>query len=305
MEIAGLKYKTTNIGDEIQSLAADRLVGVINKRFDREKLAKYEGDKAFNIILNGWYSHDFKSSFPPSELFNPVFYSFHIYKGRKNKSYFTNKECVSYLKKHEPIGCRDEATKNLLKKKGIDSFYSKCLTMTFPRRISTPLKQKIFFVDADFVKNILPNSLKNIENESISHVEKIKGNKFEFANNLLKKYKNEATLVITTRLHCALPCVALGIPVILFHNPNDRRMDTVKGIGLKIYKDRANYPKILNFILNYLGLLEPIKNWHRNIYLKKLVNNNSINWNPDILNIESIKEEIIGGLNKMIEQKFT
>lgn len=176
--------------------------------------------------------------------------------------------------------------------------------MTFPKRELTPSTPKIFFVDADFVKKIIPDNLKDVESESITHVEKIKGDKFEFANSLLNIYKNEATLVITTRLHCALPCVAFGIPVILFHNPNDRRMDTVNGIGLKIYRDRMNYPKIVNYILNYFGCLDYIKKLHRNYYLKKLKRNNAINWNPGTLNIESVKEEIIGGLKTLITQKF-
>ena len=38
--------------------------------------------------------------------------------------------------------------------------------------------------------------------------------RFEEAENLLKKYAT-AKLVITTRIHCALPCLALGTPVIL------------------------------------------------------------------------------------------
>ena len=39
----------------------------------------------------------------------------------------------------------------------------------------------------------------------------------------LERYRNEATLVVTSRLHCAAPCLAMGIPVILARNYFDDR----------------------------------------------------------------------------------
>src|SRR5690606_35429742 len=37
---------------------------------------------------------------------------------------------IAYLKKHEPIGCRDQFTADTLKAKGIDAYFSGCLTLT-------------------------------------------------------------------------------------------------------------------------------------------------------------------------------
>ena len=304
MKTGGLKYWTANVGDEIQSIAADRIVGDIAKRFDREKLNGYEGAEKYNIVLNGWFSTNFVNSFPPSNVFNPVFFSFHLYRGRKNIKHYTSHECISYFKKHEPIGCRDMGTVKVLKKYNVDAFYSKCLTMTFPKRTTTPKKEKVFFVDAEFAKEILPKSLKNVSNEFVRQGINLSGDKFEQAKKLLEKYKNQATLIVTTRLHAALPCVAIGIPVILFHNPKDSRMDVVRSIGLDIYQDRTDYPKVVNYILAKFGLFEKVKNIHRSYYLKKLVSNNRINWKPEVLEIESVKEEVINNLKKMIEEKF-
>ncbi len=59
---------------------------------------------------------------------------------------------------------------------------------------------------------------------------------FDTAKTLLTRYKNEARLIITSALHCASPCVAMGIPVI-FCRQNDEqltRFSALKGI-LPIY----------------------------------------------------------------------
>src|SRR5699024_11247334 len=42
------------------------------------------------------------------------------------------------------------------------------------------------------------------------------GYRFELAEQTLRKYA-EAKLVITSRIHCALPCLALGTPVIFLN----------------------------------------------------------------------------------------
>jgi hypothetical protein len=53
--------------------------------------------------------------------------------------------------------------------------------------------------------------------------------KTRLANTLLDVYAR-AKLVITTRLHCALPCLALGTPVVFLHEryAEDRRFDGLR-----------------------------------------------------------------------------
>ncbi|MHB9292886.1 hypothetical protein Holit_01999 [Hollandina sp. SP2] len=41
---------------------------------------------------------------------------------------------IKYLKKHEPIGCRDYGTVKLLGKYGINAYFSGCLTLTLGRK---------------------------------------------------------------------------------------------------------------------------------------------------------------------------
>ncbi|MGU9957180.1 MAG: polysaccharide pyruvyl transferase family protein [Arenicellales bacterium WSBS_2016_MAG_OTU3] len=86
---------------------------------------------------------------------------------------------------------------------------------------------KIFIVDLDGFLPLPESMRKSHEIEFLTHA---CGNiyshdaKMLLAQELLDRYKNEAELVITSRLHCALPCIAMGIPVLLFADPNSERM---------------------------------------------------------------------------------
>ena len=71
--------------------------------------------------------------------------------------------------------------------------------------------------------NAMYNSIWDIIQNSKSTREVSKEEKFKDANKKLDKYA-QAELVITRRLHAALPSIAFNTPVILVHDdPNDRR----------------------------------------------------------------------------------
>ena len=53
---------------------------------------------------------------------------------------------------------------------------------------------------------------------------------------LLYINKRYAKRVVTTRLHCPLPCIAMGIPVIFFGYPDDYRTSIIGELGLYIHK---------------------------------------------------------------------
>jgi len=56
--------------------------------------------------------------------------------------------------------------------------------------------------------------------------------KFDFAQNLLHIYA-EAKLVITSRIHCALPCLALDTPVLYIENINQSEVSSCRLDGIK------------------------------------------------------------------------
>ena len=286
-----LKYSTNNIGDEIQSLAAKQFLPQVDILLDRDHLKEVKSDKKIKVIMNGWFTHC-PDNWPPTSAIEPLFVSFHITPAVADK--MTSPESLKYFKTHEPIGCRDLYTQNLLKSKGIDAYFSGCLTLTL-RKSTLKQSKNVLIVDlnrknlkylpdhlaknaifinhyvfcnstgapATFLGNILrkyyffidklkPNSylkksfmviekffLKKINNEK----------RFKKAEKLLNMYAG-AQLVITSRLHCALPCLAFGTPVIFIHkNPKNPRFREY----LKYFHAYSpkNFPKeIQDFYLN-------------------------------------------------------
>lgn len=91
-------------------------------------------------------------------------------------------------------------------------------------------KKRAFVVDVsdDLIEKFPDELYRDYKVEFLSHI--IKGDKYLDVNEAekitkerLERYINEAALVITSRLHCLSPCMALGIPVIgLFTNLSPR-----------------------------------------------------------------------------------
>ncbi|MCF6294471.1 MAG: polysaccharide pyruvyl transferase family protein [Flavobacteriaceae bacterium] len=268
MKYGLLKYDENkrffNVGDNIQSLAAKQFLPKVDVFLNRERLGKYKGEKT-KLIANGWFTHNIHN-WVPSDDIDPLFVSFHM--NNTAAPFMLSSQGISYLKKHEPIGCRDQFTVDILKAKGIDAYFTGCLTLTLDtykvddsERNETiyivdplynyPRKEKVFYNFKAFIRSILNGKILNLGKKD-KHIKKfidkelIKSaifinqeppsntytdeEKFEMAESLLKKYAR-AKLVITSRIHCALPCLALGTPVI-FVNGFDSFVDSCRFDGI-------------------------------------------------------------------------
>lgn len=122
------------------------------------------------------------------------------------------------LKKYEPIGCRDIYTYHTLKKAGIDVYLNGCMTITLPRQELPQGRDRVFFIDVpNELKPFIPAELLgNAEFDTQNYFDEsalAADEKFTYAR--YKRYIKEAKLVVTSRLHCALPCAAAGIPTII------------------------------------------------------------------------------------------
>ena len=129
---AVLSYpNSNNLGDFIQSIAAKNELNVKEiYELDRDQLHKYNGPKVF-LIMNGWFMEK-PSNWPPSEKIKPLFLAFHLNPTAKKN--MLSAKGINYLKKHQPIGCRDYYTLNLLLGYGIKAHFSGCLTLTLSRK---------------------------------------------------------------------------------------------------------------------------------------------------------------------------
>lgn len=258
-------YTGVNIGDYIQALASSKFYDKIDGFIERDELKLYNGE-ACKVIMNGWYMGK-PENFPPSDKIIPLFVALHINSSISDK--MLTPETISYFKVHAPIGCRDTYTRDLLLSKGIEAYFSGCMTLTLGDTYKSEIKDgEIYFVDPYFITNwnffttihrifyllfhlipiykiakkypekkslprklmILtgfykeyskffhPTLLMNatyICQQSKEYKEKFQSDEelLNEAERLIINY-SRAKLVVTSRIHCALPCLGLETPVI-------------------------------------------------------------------------------------------
>jgi hypothetical protein len=290
-----------NIGDYIQSIAAKQFLPKIDAYIEREYLDKAL-DKNYKCIMNGWYMHG--KHWPPNDKIIPLFISFHI-NSQAEKTLLSAKS-IDYLKKHEPIGCRDQRTMEILQKNGVKSYFSACLTLTLGKTYFSEEKtNEIIFVDPYIDNNIFIrptrfirgklgltmeyNGLKKkikskfsdilpeyaLSDFSIISPNIIRGTKghdelFAIADALLLRY-SKARLVITSKIHCAMPCIAMGTPVIYIHNLNGRIIDDCRLDGLLdlfeniIYVDKKQMSCSANFTNGDIKICEKYKEYMKSL----------------------------------------
>ena len=232
-----------NIGDDIQTYAASLIVK--DPVFcNREMLDKITDET--KLLCSGWFMHN-AQHWPPSKFVKPLFESFHISgleKGCAEK--MTDSISLKNFKQHEPIGCRDYFTVELLKSNGINAFFTGCLTLSIPiytgekndQIIVVNLLRSNYTSDYRNIinKHLIPSKyrgkIKYISHFSSSIPSKDQNTRMKDVKDLLEQY-GKAKLVITSLIHCALPCVAMGTPVIFidfgFNNSHVNR-DRFKGI---------------------------------------------------------------------------
>lgn len=135
-----------NAGDFVQSIAQRQFLrGKETCLVEIEELSDFKSEKEVNVIMNGWFTWDCSKFLPPACI-NPLFVSFHLTPPQE-KDFFTP-EVIQYLKKYQPIGARDMLTAELMKKHGIDSYFSGCLTMTLGKEyLSEKHDGGIYIVD--------------------------------------------------------------------------------------------------------------------------------------------------------------
>jgi hypothetical protein len=124
--------------------------------------------------------------------------------------------------KHAPVGARDFHTLGHLQDAGIPSYFSGCLTLTLHRPEVAREQDLIVLNDVPIqVEELIRScSPKRIEKVSQITAQRDRTKRFQAACDLLEKYAM-ASLVVTSRLHCALPCLAFGTPVILIASAAD------------------------------------------------------------------------------------
>lgn len=223
------KY-TSNIGDDIQTFASKRFLPKIDYIIDRESLDTFESKnhEKVNVIMNGWYFHK-AENWPPSIFINPKLISMHFTDNMMVDGWTSKFPNVLdgynnrfFLNNHS-VGCRDKHTQEIFTKLNINNYFSSCLTTTLELDTKKKVEDVIYVVDvSDEVKNFIEHNTK-YKVVPITHVMTEKEQELTFeermdrVEKLLQKYQN-AKMVVTSRLHAALPCLALRTPVLLIEH---------------------------------------------------------------------------------------
>ncbi len=282
------KSPIINIGDYIQALASSQYYPTIDRFIDRDEELKSYHDDPIKVIMNGWYMHH-PHNWPPSNKIIPLFVAFHINTSAQKN--LLSPESIEYLKKHEPIGCRDLHTLNLLKEHGVDAYFSACMTLTLGKNFHSPQKEdKSYIVDPLFLEKLRIKDMAKALMEILKHpcdisklcrIKELKphrggakkrilkialfykeytrmfgrkivmestyisqantfycegfssdAERLKEAERLIRLYA-KAKLVITSRIHCALPCLGVETPVIFLENKQDIEESTCRMGGLR------------------------------------------------------------------------
>jgi hypothetical protein len=231
---------TQNLGDEIQSIAAKQFLPRVDAWADRERLDEFRASKPHKIILNGWFLHR-PEHWPPSQALQPLVISFHLTREIVSGSNVTmaapsdtvlRGSGLEFLRRHEPIGARDLDTLAQLQSAGVDAYFSGCLTLTL--RATTPVKKRENVYAVDVSDDVFASMSRRYHGPIIRLIHgdfELKGPaRFARAAYLLGRYA-QARSVVTTRLHCAMPCLAFGTPVLLIEAARDRyRFDGLRDL---------------------------------------------------------------------------
>ena len=269
----------TNLGDYIQTIAVKNVLiklGINNfEYFDRDSLSFYsnEGSEETFCMMQGWFSHTY--NFLPINEVTPIWIGTHF---DQNTEVLMNK--VLTVKPNffqADVGCRDLSTLKFCQTNNVPAYFSRCCTLLYDYNHNINAKDIYLVNIPDDIENLLPKYLTK-DAVRINQRKVFVGNEFwtdvmSRAEDLLTDYANNAKLVITTALHCAAPCIAMGVPVILvMQEPieNSRRFSALT------------------------GLLNPVT--------VDDIRNNNVNYDCEPVNIASLKEAMLHNIRLTIER---
>lgn len=209
MKSALYTYCTPNIGDDFQSYVMAGIVGQPEIWIDRDKAAVYQGEEC-RVIANAYMTIE---AFPISPKIRPEFVAIHL--GGMEKPMEPDK--LEYLLNNTdlagPIGCRDMETFRCLDRLKVPSYFAGCPTSLCEPFPGVETEDFILFVDVDPLMFGHLNRQQNVQ--WLTQRVAIKGpSARQSLCHLRHQLYSAASLIVTSKIHVALPCLGMGKPVI-------------------------------------------------------------------------------------------
>lgn len=264
-----------NIGDTFQYIALQEIYDKMGISYseivylNKSQLWNYDGEEVvlpINCLFTNFTTET--RIFPFSSRIKPIFV------GVSFGGIELNESDIEYLRRYEPIGCRDEYTRDSLTKCGINAYTAGCISASLSEHASECEKEKVYLIDLpenilQFFRNMFKDKCVEKSHIISSGIDDIE----YYVKNRYIEYLNNAKLVITGRLHAAIPCATAGIPVIFITKKFYSTYSWLeKWVPLYLCDDLDKIefsPKVNNY--------ENIKKAMRELVIKRLKNIQDIN----------------------------
>jgi hypothetical protein len=224
---AVFSFSTPNLGDDVQAIAAALLLPSVDTYVDRDRLDKTKLSEPHRLIMNSWFAIKRYKAIP-NENIRPIYFGQCV--GRED---LLNPVWISEWKRHQPIGCRDTKSVSTLTSLGIDAHFTGCVTTYMGRFFKAPVSRSgVLFVDVPAcVERHIPDDIRTlavrITNETANPDASPK-ERFRSAAKLLDALRS-AEMVVTRRLHTALPCIGFETPVTVYLNNDPKNRGRFSG----------------------------------------------------------------------------
>lgn len=205
-------YRTNNIGDDFQSYVLARYLGRETGFVWRDGAADYSGEVT-DLIVNGFIT---KEALPIHESVRPIFLA-----GWFGPMLLSCSGAVEFLSSHKPVGCRDTDSLERCLSAGLQPYFTGCPTV-----LCDPIEEEvpgsILMVDVDprlfqsgdphyRIQTRIPGTVQwgtNVVDFSLSQEERA------YECRRRHQWISRAELVITSRIHIALPALGMGKAVV-------------------------------------------------------------------------------------------
>jgi hypothetical protein len=219
LKFAAFTFTTANLGDDIQSLATSLFAGRLDALVPRDALGAVALEDRHACIFNCWFLNGRDYRRPSSSLL-PLLHGVSITRPDVLQSPWKD-----FLVDNGPVGARDLRTLELLEANGVKAYWSGCLTTFMGEHFRRPHERSgELFVDIDeeTERKFVPPEIGARARRLSNFVPlSVAADPFQRLNAAIEMVTEiaKARLVVTRRLHAALPCVGLGTPVLVLPDP--------------------------------------------------------------------------------------